>query len=107
MRLPRSLLTTSVVVRELTGTTARGATTGDPVTRAAHVESRAKLMIDQRTTSDTAGTIITMNTLVIMQLEHHVEPGSLIEHRGKTLSVANAAPLEHPFAPSHTELWCV
>jgi len=108
MRLPRVMLPHQVDLRALAATTARqGATYADPIRRRGSVEERSALKIDQRTSSDTAGTEIVMSTVVYLQVEDYLEPGGLIDYRGKTLTVANARRYEAPLLPSSAELWCV
>lgn len=96
-----------VGLRAMTGYNASGAVHAAAVTRPAHVEEKASLRIDERTGSETAGTEITMGVRVIVQLEDYRAPGSLVEWNGRTLTVANAARFEHPYAPSHADLGCV
>lgn len=107
-RIPEFVLRHTVTLRTLVAASARGGDTfADPINRRAQVDERTSLRLDARPDSPTAGTEIPMQVQVIMQLEHYLEPGSLIEWRGRPLVVANASRHEHDFGPSNAELWCV
>lgn len=101
------MLTHEVTIERMTGNGPRGATFGTPQTRAAHVEERVVLRVDERTDSATAGTIIEMHVVAILQLEDYCEPGTRVTWNGRTVVVGNSIRLEHRDAPSHNEIACV
>lgn len=105
-RLPAALLEASVTIAELAGTGSRvGQQYGEPVTRRAHVEHRARLVIDDRPDSETRGQEVTATALVVTQVEHYAAPGSRVTVDGKSLQIITAAAHRHPRAPQHAEHW--
>jgi len=105
-RLPRALLGETVQVAELAGTGARaGQTYGAPANRAAHVERRARIVIDDRPDSQTRGQEVVSTATVITQLEHHAAPGSRITVDGTVRQVIASAGHRHRLAPQHAEHW--
>lgn len=106
-RVPSYMLTHQLGVELVEGTNARGDVFGDLFTIPAHAEDSSELVVDERTTSPTAGTEVMANVYGIVQLDRRIEPGTRITWQGKAHIVVRRKHLEHRAAPSHTELWGV
>lgn len=109
-RMPAFLLPDKVTLYPLAAPSGRGGARKDENgrARAALVELRPTLRVDERTDSATAGTEIVMSTRVIVQVEDYQLPGSrIVLDDGTEVQVANARRYRHPNAPSNAELWAV
>ncbi|TFC92043.1 MULTISPECIES: hypothetical protein [Cryobacterium] len=98
-------------ITRLTGEGAEGATWAAPdLTRPAYVEQKAKLIVDRRSTSPTAGQEVTSSAFLVILTDDDVLPGSLITvfkgtARERQAEVIDSAFFDYPRTPSHVELY--
>ncbi|MFD4111618.1 hypothetical protein ACFWWU_36505 [Streptomyces sp. NPDC058650] len=110
-RLREKHLKHRVDIVRLVGESAEGETWADPVLdRPAYVEQKSRLVVDRRSTSETAGQEITSSTLVVLLLADDALPGSDVTvwkggPRERTSSVIDSAYFEYRGTPSHVELY--
>ncbi|TQL46674.1 hypothetical protein FB562_2198 [Homoserinimonas aerilata] len=99
-----------VDITRLTGEGAEGETWATTPDRPAYVEQKAKLVVDRRSTSPTAGQEVTASTFIVLLLEDDAQPRSKVTvwpgtPREREAEVITSAYLEHKKAPSHIEIW--
>ncbi|PWC05407.1 hypothetical protein [Agromyces badenianii] len=110
-RLRKKHLPHRVDIVRLTGEGAETETWADPdLARPAYVEQKSRLVVDRRSTSETAGQEITSSTFVVLLLADDTLPGSQVTvwkgtPRQRTSAVIDSSYLEHRGAPSHVELY--
>jgi len=110
-RLRAKHLPHRIIITRLTGEGAEGATWAAPDTgRPSYVEQKAKLVIDRRSTSPTAGQEVMSSAFVVILTDDDVLPGSLVTvwkgtPRESELTVITSALFEYPRTPSHVELY--
>ena len=98
-----------VDVKVLLGESAEGEQWSDWVENVpAYVEQKAKLVIDRRSTSPTAGQEITSTTFVVVLHENDLAPRSLVKvwkgtPRERTSEVVASDFYSYPKAPNHTQ----
>lgn len=111
MRLRKKHLPHRVSIERLAGETAEGtiydAATSD---RPAYVEQKSRLVVDRRSTSETAGQQITSTTFVVVLPEDDTLPGSYVTVFPGTLrhrrsQVIDSAKFDYRGTPNHVELF--
>lgn len=108
MRIPGYLLDKSITYEAPKGSTPSGTNYDTPKPIACHYEDKAALKVDERTESPTAGTLITMNTQVIGQLDRTLQIGARITYpSGEQAILSNLRHYEHTHTPNNTEFWTV
>jgi hypothetical protein len=111
-RLRAKHLPHRIDITRLTGEGAEGETWATPdVDRPAYVEQKARLVVDRRSTSATAGQEVTASTLVVLLLDDDTLPRSTVTvwkgtPRERTSEVIDSAYFEYKGTPSHVELFC-
>lgn len=108
MRVPRVLLDKTATVETPKGNTPAGLTYDDPRSIECHYEDSAALVIDERTTGDTAGQQVQLATKLVAQLDRRLVAGTRVTLAdGTVLHVVKAKHGEHRQGPSNTELGMV
>ena len=98
-----------VDVKVLQGESAEGEVWSDWILDVpAYVEQKAKLVIDRRSTSPTAGQEITSSTFVVVLHENDLAPRSLVKvwkgtARERTSEVVASDFYSYPRAPNHSQ----
>lgn len=98
-----------VDVKVLLGESAEGEVWSDWILNVpAYVEQKAKLVIDRRSTSPTAGQEITSTTFVVVLHKNDLVPRSQVKvwkgtARERTSEVVTSDYYDYPRAPNHTQ----
>lgn len=107
---PRSLLRHRVTLAAFVDDGAEGDIYAGPVPDVpAYVEHRAHLVVDRRSTSLTFGQEITARTLVLVPLEHDIQPRGRVTvwagtDRERTSEVIDSIRFDDADIPSHIEI---
>lgn len=111
MRLRKKHLVHRVTIERLDGETAEGDVYDAPAADvAAYVEQRTRLVVDRRSTSETAGQEITSTTLVVVLPGDDAAPGSYVTvfpgtNRHRRTQVIDSAYFNYRGTPNHVELF--
>lgn len=111
MRLRKKHLPHRIDIERLAGEGAEGASYEEPdAERPAYVEQKSRLVVDRRSTSETAGQEITSTTFVVVLPEDDTLPGSYVTvfpgtTRHRRTQVIDSAYFDYRGTPSHVELY--
>ncbi len=111
MRLRKKHLPHRVSIERVSGETAESTTYSAPVMdRPAYVEQKSRLVVDRRSTSETAGQEITSTTFVVVLPEDDTLPGSYVTVfpgtlRHRRTQVIDSATFDYRGTPNHVELY--
>lgn len=110
-RLRKKHLPHRVTITRLTGEGAEGQSWATPEPAVpAYVEQKSKLVVDRRSTSETANKEIIADTFVVLLTSDDTLPGSKITvwegtPREREAEVVTSALLDYKGTPSHVEAW--
>lgn len=111
MRLRKRHLPHRVTIERLQGETAEGTSYAAPAAdRPAYVEQKSRLVVDRRSTSETAGQEVTATTLVVLLPGDDTAPGSYVTvfagtPRRRRSQVIDSALFDYRGTPNHVELY--
>ncbi|MDN4598457.1 hypothetical protein [Leifsonia virtsii] len=111
MRLRKKHLPHRIDIERLDGESAEGPAYAAPVKdRPAYVEQKSRLVVDRRSTSETAGQEITATTFVVALPEDDTAPGSYVTvfpgtSRHRRTQVIDSALFDYRGTPNHVELY--
>jgi len=98
-------------IERLAGEGAEGVTYDEPdILVPAYIEMKSKLVVDRRSTSDTAGQEVAASTFVVVHLVDDTLPGARVTvwqgtPRERTSEVITSEYFDYKGTPSHVELW--